>query len=182
MTYPPVLVATRLCQTLRAGVTAVRHSTMIIVALLAALSLPAQADRIEIDVDIPALNTDPYHRPFIAAWIETPKRKGLATITVLYDDAEWLKDLRQWWRKQGRRMKSVDAVSGATRKPGTHRIQWSTSSLPIGEYVLCLEAAREAGGREFIRIPIQVGVSATSTHQAQGKHELGNITVRVSPE
>tara|TARA_Y100001949_G_C15983398_1_gene329403 strand:+ start:1393 stop:1935 length:543 start_codon:yes stop_codon:yes gene_type:complete len=159
-----------------------RWITASLMALLLGLSAPASADQIDIQIEIPALKVDPYHRPFVAAWIETPKRKGVATLTVMFDDAEWLKDLRQWWRKQGRRMKDVDAVSAATRKPGPHRIRWNASGLPDGEYMLCLEAAREAGGREFIRIPIQLGASEPQTHQAQGKNELGHITVQISPK
>lgn len=154
----------------------------LLMAMLIGLSTHASADRIDIQVEIPTLKVDPYHRPFVAAWIETPKRKGVATITVMYDDAEWLKDLRQWWRKQGRRMKDVDGVSSATRKPGPHQIQWDASKLPDGEYLLCLEAAREAGGREFIRIPIQLGNDKAQTLQAQGNNELGNITVLISPQ
>lgn len=152
--------------------------------MLAVLLMPslAQADRLDITLEIPALEVDPYHRPFVAIWLETPKRKGVATFTVLYDDAEWLKDLRQWWRKQGRRMKDVDGVSSASRKPGQHTLQWQTPDVPAGDYLLCFEAAREAGGREFVHIPVQLGDSGQQTYEALGQHELGHIAVRISPE
>jgi hypothetical protein len=52
-------------------------------------------------------------------------------------------------------------VSGATRAPGVHQIPLPDSLKP-GAYVLHVEAAREAGGRELVSVPINVPAASGS--------------------
>jgi hypothetical protein len=51
--------------------------------------------------------------------------------------------------------------------------------LPAGDYRLVVEAAREVGGRELLRVPFTW--PNVSTQSAQGSSELGAITVTVTP-
>ncbi len=75
---------------------------------------------------------------------------------------KWLADLRSWWRKGGRSLKQpADGVSGATRAPGTYQIPLPGDLKP-GAYVLHVEAAREAGGRELISVPINLPAASGS--------------------
>ena len=132
-----------------------------------------------VDVTVPVLDVEPYHRPYVAIWLETEKRKGVETLSVWYGDEqeEWLKDMRQWWRKLGR-SKPFDQVSGATRKPGNYQIHWQSNSLAAGTYYLCVEAAREAGGRELLRQKIQIkDVAQPQTFSLAGQRELGLVTI-----
>ena len=99
---------------------------------------------------------------------------------------KWLPDLRQWWRRSGRSLSvPVDGVTGATRPVGTHTLQFDDTSalkdLAPGNYRLVVEAAREVGGRELLRLPFAWPIAAAATSEAKGKTELGRIGLRLVP-
>ncbi|SFU76375.1 DUF2271 domain-containing protein [Pseudoduganella namucuonensis] len=160
-----------------------------------ALSLPlasasAMAADLALKFEVPQLNVAEYHRPYIAAWLENADQKVVTNLAVLYDvkkkdnaGTKWLKDMRQWWRKSGRDLAMpVDGVSGATRAPGEHTLAFPVAKealdkLPAGQYVLVVEAAREAGGRELVKVPLTWPMKPAQTASAKGKEELGNVTV-----
>ena len=152
--------------------------------LLAGLVLPtAGAGAATISLTIPQLKVAEYHRPYVAGWLEPAAGGPARTLFVWYDikkkgaepGTKWLADLRGWWRKGGRSLKlPADGVSGATRAPGTYQVPLP-ANLPAGQYVLNVEAARETGGRELVKVPITVpGGGGT----AKGSTELATITVR----
>lgn len=158
------------------------------------LAVPVHAADIKLNLDIPRLDVAEYHRPYVAMWLEKPDQSFVANLAVWYDlklkDKEgnkWLKDMRQWWRKSGRNLEMpVDGISGATRAPGKHSIHFSDAkaplkSLPPGEYQLVVEAAREVGGRELVRIPLQWPPQQPITLKETGSHELGQITIEMTP-
>lgn len=166
--------------------------TRIVPGLTVASTASAAPGELSTTIEIPQLNVAEYHRPYVAVWVETPKRAFAANITVKYDvemkddDGEtWLKDLRQWWRKSGRELDlPIDGISGPTLPVGTHEIKVSTAdsdlnSLPAGDYVLVVEASREVGGRELVRLPFKWGAAASVEISGTGKSELGKITLRI---
>lgn len=146
-----------------------------------------QTTVIEMELQLPELDVRPYHRPYVAVWLETLDRKGVHTILVWHEQDDWLKDMRQWWRKLGRSgAPPYDGVSGATRKPGMYRLSWdgldaSGNAVAAGRYFLNVEAAREDGGREFLRQEIELGAGG-QTFTLQGEHELGTVKIRVLEE
>lgn len=153
------------------------------------------AGEIQLTIEIPRLNVAEYHRPYVAAWIEKPDLSHAANLVVWYDTemknaegTKWLKDIRQWWRKSGRSLKMpVDGVSSPTRPAGVHTIPISgkTATLPPlteGEYTLVVEAAREVGGREIIRVPFKWDGKTTVDATAAGKTELGKIDIKITSE
>lgn len=162
-------------------------------ALLAALASPALAADLSISVDIPRVNTAAYHRPYVAIWIEQPDQTAVRTLAVWYQVAagrggdgegkDWLKDLRTWWRKGGRTLTlPADGLSGATRAPGTQTVRVPAvrlTNLPAGQYNVVIEAAREQGGREIVRVPFRWGGPASRT-TGTGSTELGTVTVTVT--
>ena len=95
--------------------------------------------------------------------------------------------MRQWWRKSGRELQMpVDGISGATRAPGTHEVRFNSSKgaladLPAGDYVLLVEAAREVGGRELLKVPFQWPPKAATSLDAKGENELGALKVDLKP-
>lgn len=155
-----------------------------------AAAAPAFAADLSVSVDIPRLNTASYHRPYVAIWIERPDQSAVRTLAVWYqltrnnegDGKDWLKDMRTWWRKGGRAMTlPADGVSGATRAPGTHTIRVPgarLNGLQPGQYNIVVEAARELGGREVVRVPFRWG--AANSGQASGSTELGAVRVNVT--
>jgi hypothetical protein len=161
--------------------------------ILGTQAIPA-AD-LEVSVEIPRMAVAEYHRPYVAMWVERADQSVAANLAVWYDQqtsksekgATWLKDLRAWWRKAGRDLTMpVDGVSGATRPPGAHQVtfrgsQGPLSSLAPGSYQLVIEAAREVGGREILRIPFQWPAASPQPAKLQGQSELGSIRLTVKP-
>jgi len=146
-----------------------------------ALAAPASAGTISIT--LPQVPVAEYHKPYVAAWVEPVGGGAAQTLFVWYDlkkpnngGAKWLADVRSWWRKSGRTLNlPADGLSGATRPPGTYKIPLP-ANLKSGAYTLFVEAAREAGAREIVSVPLAVPAKAAS---ASGKTELGAVTVAV---
>lgn len=164
------------------------------IALSMITAFSAQAADMTIKVEIPRLNVAEYHRPYVAFWIERPDQTTAAHLAVWYqidpkkdDGREWLKDLRQWWRRGGRALQMpVDGVTGATRPVGEHTLTYSSAneplkSLPAGKYNLVIEAVREVGGRELQKVPFEWPATAPQTANARGSSELGAITLSITP-
>lgn len=138
---------------------------------------------LSIELEIPALKVNPYHRPYVAVWLETTDRKAIATLAVWHEKDTWLKDLRQWWRKVGRAgVEKIDAVTGATRKPGRYTIHWDGKDaggnvVPSGDYLLNIEAAREEGDRSYLRRKITLGAQATLSLPAENEINVPGIAI-----
>lgn len=155
-------------------------------ALPVFMSSQALANQLNIDVELPKIPVAEYHRPYVGIWIEGEGVKQ--NLAVWYqldrDGQDWLKDIRQWWRKLGRSETfPVDGVSGATKAPGVHSLVLKAGAAPLGDlkpgkYVLYVEAAREVGGRELVQVPFEWPVTAQA--QAQGKTELGKISLSIT--
>lgn len=158
-------------------------------------SAPLAAAELNLTVEIPRQKVSEYHRPYSAIWIERPDHSVAAQLAVWYaqkDSKEgaggkWLPELRQWWRRGGREMSlPVDGVSGATRPAGQHRLKFVDGQAPLeslaaGDYVLVVEAAREVGGREVVRLPFRWPGAQTQHVTAQGSRELGAVLLDVNP-
>jgi len=154
----------------------------------------AGAEELALEVEIPALNVAEYHRPYVAIWIEDSKGRHQQNLSLWYDHdmrddegQKWLKDLRLWWRRSGRQLEfPVDGFSAATRPVGTHELVFDSNSsvirdLPAGDYRLVVEAAREVGGRELLRLPFQWPPEKRQEIVQQGSNELGRIQLVVKP-
>lgn len=148
---------------------------------------------IVIEVEIPRIPVREYHRPYVSVWIEDSQRKLVQHLAVWYQQdkneeghgEKWLPDLRQWWRRGGRELgMPIDGISGATRAIGKHKIRVSAEQLATiepGSYSLVVEAAREVGGRELVRLPFTWPVSQPKQTKISGKSELGAVTINISP-
>ena len=156
------------------------------------LAGPAFAADMNVRVEIPRLNVAEYHRPYVSVWVERADQSPVSTLAVWYDvknkeGTKWLKDMRLWWRKAGRDMQMpADGISGATRAPGEHTLTFTDGKaplgkLPAGSYQLVVEAAREVGGRELLRVPFTWPPQSAQTARAKGEHELGGVTVDLKP-
>lgn len=159
-----------------------------------AVSATGQAGELGVKLEIPQLKTAEYHRPYVAVWLERADQSFAANLAVWYDvkmqnnkGNEWLKDMRQWWRKSGRELQlPIDGLTSATRAPGEYELTFTTAKaplkdLPAGDYRLVVEAAREVGGRELVAVPFQWPAKTAKTDTAAGSHELGQISLNVKP-
>lgn len=146
-----------------------------------------------LELTIPELAVAEYHRPYVAVWLADERNQRIADLALWYDlklaDREgekWLKDLRQWWRRSGRSAAlPIDGITGATRRPGTHRVALvelipHLHNLAAGNYQLNIEAVREVGGRELIQLPIVLPLTAPVNIQASGTHELGDVRLTIN--
>ncbi|HET6388556.1 DUF2271 domain-containing protein [Hyphomicrobium sp.] len=156
------------------------------------LAGPALGADLQVQVEIPKLDVAEYHRPYVAVWIERPDHSVAANLAVWYEinnnkneGEKWLADLRQWWRRAGRDLTvPIDGVTGATRPVGTHTLEFASDNallkdLAPGQYELVVEAAREVGGREVLRIPFQWPLDQSTKLEAKGESELGAVSVAI---
>ena len=113
--------------------------------------------------------------------METVDRKPIQTLALWVEQEDWLKDLRQWWRKIGRRTwkksEALDAVTGATRKPRNYKLKWKLDNIEHDELVLHFEAVRERGGRSHSRTTINLRES--KEYVVAPSEELGVIKIQV---
>lgn len=156
-------------------------------AALAAPALAAAPGTMDVTVTLPRLKVAEYHRPYVAIWVEKEGAPA-KTVAVWYDydmkngeGTKWLRDVRQWWRVSGRSMTfPANGITGATRAPGTHKVSFSRAQLGAtapGQYTLVIEAAREVGGRELLRIPFTWPAKAGAGGRAAGTSELGAVSI-----
>ena len=163
-------------------------------AVTSLLATQAAAADATISIDIPRLNVAEYHRPYVAFWIESAGGDRISNLAVWYatklkdnEGNKWLKDMRQWWRRTGRELAlPADGLSSPTRAPGMHQISFDSTAKPLaelapGEYQLIVEAAREVGGRELLRIPFQWPPKDERKLEAKGEHEIGTISLAIKP-
>ncbi len=168
----------------------IRHSFALTAA---AAAMPALSAELTLKIQLPRMDIAEYHRPYVAAWIEKASDQGYAgNIALWYDlkkrdngGAKWLKDMRSWWRKSGHDTAVVDGVTGATRSAGDNAINLldakAVTALAPGQYEVVVEAARENGGREVLRVPFEWPVKRAQSAKAQGQGELGAVAIDAKP-
>lgn len=146
---------------------------------------PAAAQTLDLTVAIPRMTVAEYHAPYVAIWLEQAGGQP-RTLAIWYDydnkengGKKWLTDVRTWWRASGRSLTlPMNGVSGATRPPGTHKVSLKPGQLTPGQYTLVIEASRELGGREVLRLPFAwTGKPANAA--AKGASELGAVALSI---
>ena len=129
------------------------------------------------------------HNPFVAVWIENSSGLAVRTIELSFlpgKGLRWLPELRRWFgADQVRQIAGgtdlIATVSSATRLPGKYTVAWdgrndAKALVPQGEYVLCIEAAREDGPYSLIKAPMTIGDTPFSlTAPANG--ELADVKI-----
>ncbi|HYP34434.1 MAG TPA: DUF2271 domain-containing protein [Burkholderiaceae bacterium] len=168
----------------------IRYSLALTAAVAA---LPARSAELALKIQLPRMDIAEYHKPYVAAWIEKASDQSFAGNVALWYDvnkrnnggAKWLKDMRSWWRKSGHDAPAVDGVTGATRTAGEHAINLlgtkAVAALAPGQYEVVVEAARENGGREVLRVPFDWPVRKAQSARAQGQGELGTVAIDAKP-
>jgi hypothetical protein len=161
-----------------------------LVVLVSSTGAASAAD-LSLNVEIPNLPVAEYHKPYVAIWVESPDQAIAANLAVWYqirgEHTKWLPDLRQWWRRGGRDLKvPVDGLTGATRPAGQHILKFDAAAAPLsklapGKYTLVVEAVREVGGREAVRIPFEWPIKSAKRESVKGSTELGAVALTLNP-
>lgn len=160
---------------------------------VAVLASPAAAEGLRVEITLPEIAVASYYRPYLSAWIEQGESRDHAgTLAVWYDmrlrdnlGQSWLRNLRSWWRAAGSEMTlPADGVSGPTRAPGTHVLDFpadhpALAALAPGPHTLAVEVVRENGERELLRAPFEWG--AASDAMAEGETEITRMRVESLP-
>lgn len=148
---------------------------------------PTFAADVAVTFVVPKVTIKTYRKPYVAVWLEDANGKQVTSIKVFYDQhrigGKWLPELKTWWRRGGRAMDMpADGISSPTRAPGRYTIPIKgMKGLKPGRYTVAVEAAREKGGREIVKVPFTWKPQAKSSASASGKSELGKVTVVVRP-
>jgi hypothetical protein len=127
-----------------------------LLSLLWLFNASSQATELQLNLNLPA-QAGEYHNPYVAVWIEDPQGHSVRSVALWRDGAKWLKDIRRWWRKVGRKDPAlVDAITSATRPAGSYQLKiqaLNDKQVPLspGDYVLHIEVVRENGGRSITK-------------------------------
>lgn len=138
------------------------------------------SDTLLIKLELPKPEHGPYHRPYVAVWVEDAKEQPVRLLEIWREKPDWIKDLRRFWRKTGRSDQAlVDAKTGATKGPGQYSLNWdgldnAGKAVAPGQYQLVLEAAREHGGRNLVKQAFQWDGSAIDI-QIKAGSEIGAV-------
>jgi hypothetical protein len=152
---------------------------------------PALAANLRVEMEIPRLPATEYHFPYVAIWIERADQTPVTTLTVWYDrnlhgeeGQRYLAELRTWWRVIGHGTElPIDGVTGPTRAPGLNGVALLGSNpllrdVSHGEYCVVIEAVREEGAHELVRVPIQWD-GQPHEYKTKGDAEIGEITISI---
>lgn len=114
------------------------------------------------------------HNPFIAVWIEDSSGALVKTVSLWYKarESKYLNELQRWASVETA-FQSVggsdqyDTVSGATRVAGDYAVMWDGTDaagtpVALGDYFVCIEAAREKGPYELVRGPVTIAAAAAT--------------------
>jgi hypothetical protein len=152
----------------------------LVAAVLLCCGSAMAEQQLEIQVELPKINTGTYHRPYVAVWIENEQQQPVRLVEAWLEKPDWIKDLRRFWRKLGRsEPQLVDAKTGATKGPGNYKVRWDGKdeqgkAVAAGNYVLFVEAAREQGGRNLAKQVFTWDGSAVQI-EIKASKELGKI-------
>ena len=146
---------------------------------------------IQFEINRPEADGGRYRRPYVAVWVEDKEGFPVRNLELWVSSGgagpfQWLPDLKRWYRvDQARRLvdktSMIDAISRPTRPPGKYKVLWDGKDdrgrpLPVGEYTVSLEAAREHGTYQSIRKQVTLA-SMPFAEELKGNVEIKSASV-----
>jgi hypothetical protein len=145
---------------------------------------------LDVDFEINQPSGGRYHRPYVAVWIEDKDTATVRTLSLWVQKTgrgpRWIPDLKRWFRDEKERkvLEGGDlakTISAATRAPGRYSLTWDGRDdqgqvVPQGDYILCIEAAREHGTYQLMRASLPIG-SKPFRKSLDGNIEIKGATV-----
>ncbi|MHB8283187.1 MAG: DUF2271 domain-containing protein [Caulobacteraceae bacterium] len=138
---------------------------------------------LDITYQVPKIDADPYHAPYVAMWITDEDHKLVKTLLLLGQKPKWAPENYVWWRRYGRETPAIlDTVARPSRAPGRYTAHWDGSDeagkpAAGGKYILHIEAAREKGGHTYETSDIALG-GPSGSKTLPAKDELGPLELR----
>ena len=132
-----------------------------------------------LEYEIPTFSIGRYRRPYVAIWITNKDRKLVRNLLLLGESERWAKENTNWWREVGRRDTSIlDGLARPTRRPGHYRVVWDGrddfgQKVTQTEFILHIEAAREHGDADYVKLKIDVNDPTERLLDPDG--EIGRI-------
>lgn len=130
----------------------------------AGAALPDSAE-LQIDFTFTADGGGRVRNPYIAVWIEDLSGGLVRTVSLWYraDESKYLRELTRWKTVDGSD-NTLDTISSATKAAGSYSLVWDGTDtagnrVAQGEYVVCIEAAREHGPYELVSSSVVLGAS-----------------------
>lgn len=126
-----------------------------------------------------------FHNPYVAVWIEDAAGSAVRSISLNYQIGrgdKWLPGLTRWFRT-AKSTTAVETISSATKVPGAYKLAWDGMNdkkepVALGDYFVCIEAAREKGPYQIVREQVSVGAAAFAKPLA-AKGELQDVSVEL---
>ena len=123
-------------------------------------------------------------RPYIAVWIEDLEGELVQTVSVWFQQARrgerWLDHLDRWFATGA--ANDVATVSSATRSAGAHTVAWDGLAggavAPPGDYMVCIEAAREDGPVSLVCQPVTL-TGSLEPIVLPDDGELSELSIRI---
>lgn len=159
------------------------------ITAVGAVAAPSAAHRdfgLDLAYEVPKIDADPYHAPYVAAWITDENHQLVRTLLLLGRKPKWAPENYIWWRRYGRETPIVlDTIAKPTRAPGRYTAHWDGAdeggkAVAPGRYTLHVEASREKGGHTYETADIDVGGAAVAKTLSP-KDELGALELRYGP-
>jgi FAD:protein FMN transferase len=124
-------------------------------------------------------------RPFAAVWVVNSEGATVKTIALWYNKPRWIRDLREWYRTNGKTMAADPAAfsstTSATRSPGKYTLKWDGKDdkgniLQPGKYIVYIEVVREHGGYDLLHQEINCNETAQQFN-LKGNVEIGGVSL-----
>lgn len=151
------------------------------------VAAPLHAQNAAATFELPRLQVDNYLKPYVAVWLENEAGMLIEVYAVHVNQMKlgprWLPDLKTWWRRGGREMNmEASGVSRPTKGPGEYKVAMGPmKGLAAGNYALVVEAARQNGGREIVKVPFSWKPGAKVAASTKGTSELGRVALSITP-
>ena len=149
-------------------------------------ALPASAE-LQVNFTYSA-SGDRIRNPYIAVWVETTDGEMVNTVSLWLrrDKSRYLDHLKRWYNAEAALLdaggvNNLDALAGASRPAGDYQVVWDCTDVDgarvaAGDYVVCIEAAREHGPYELITGQITLG-DQLFEEALEDNDELSNASV-----
>lgn len=146
---------------------------------------------VRFEINRPEVEQRRYRRPYVVVYIEDETGHVVRHLLMWVSMSgsgpdQWLPDLLRWYRSDAGRTRierrnKAYAIGRSTRPPGTYRIAWngrddSGQPLPDGSYTVFVEAAREHGTHQVIRMPVSIA-DAPFAEDYEGNVEIKSASV-----